>query len=447
MKIYMSEFLDLETFLKHFPIIKMSRNEFMDKFMIMYSTPQSLREIFELKPTKTVKGKDKTIIKDINTDKRYLRREEIIDYFYEIIITGRHKYLSCFYSAYFEFKDPHVLDWDTGDKKIIISYPETFAPYGVVSSQKNDASRRIVRNLYYLELLDKTKVTNTVKSHVSFWESLCNMYNKLQLEDRFFAPSSIEQVLKEKKTKKNGVTINYNTLFYLFQAYQPKASIFNPYTIKWSMDKLLVPSIKTTTPKGKLKIFTPVLSWSSYLLAYMHSKDFSHYVGVDVMPTVCRKSQFLADWYHNSGTNFKSKTSEFYCQPSESLLNDNKFINKYKEDFDCILVCPPYYDMEIYPEGQQSIDLYHDYNTWLKNYWGKTVEMCYKVTKKGGIFAFIGNNYQSLKGKKIPLTEDLQSIVEQCYTPIDMVYLQNRTSPLRVNAKDRTERMYIYIKN
>jgi hypothetical protein len=467
-------FLDLETFLQHFPPYEMSKAEFADRFTVMYRTPQSLSEIFSLQPPGTGKNR-KPIIKDPNTDKRYINRDAIIDYFYEIVITGRHKYLTCFYRAYFEFKDPITLDWNTLDRKSgagsgMITKPEMFAPYSVVSAQRNDASRRLVRNLFYLELLDKTQITNTVKSHVSFWQSLINMYNNLQLEDRFFAPSSIDQVLKEKRSGKGPnphaaiasiEDINYNTLFYLFQAYQPKASIFNPYTIKWIMDRLLVPNIKTGTPVGQLSIYTPVLSWSSYLIAFMQSTDFNRYLGVDVMPSVCSKCEFLSNWYlpklskasktpastrkGNVTDVVPIKKTKFICHPSETL-NPEQLVEWNGEGFDCALVCPPYYDMEIYPEGEQSIDTYKDYQSWLDMYWGRTVEISSKVIKKGGVFAFIANNYQSLQGKKVNLTDDLEAYVKRHFTPVDMVYLQNRTSPLRVNAKDRTERLYVYTK-
>jgi len=441
-------FLTLNDFLIHFPLMNISKKEFVSKFTVTYATPQSLADIFALKNGHG----GRPIIKKPETDKRYINRDAVIDYFYEIIITNRHKYLTLFYQAYFEFKDPLTLKWSGTS---IISTNENFEPYKVISLQKNDASKRLIRNLFYLELLDLTKVTNTVKSQVSFWTSLSNMYNKLQLEDRFFAPSSIDLFLRAKgKAKADGddVTeiklrasssdINYNNLFYLFQAYQPKASIFNPYSIKWILTDIID---KELGYSGKA-LFTPVLSWASYLMAFMHT-DYKEYVGVDVMPTVCDKAEFLSKWYEQKHPlTFKDKKTRILCQPSETLIDDAKFMKQYKEHFDVILVCPPYYDMEIYHEGPQSIDLYPNYDEWLKIYWGKTVEMCAKITKKGGIFALIGNDYQSLDGELFPLTKDLDKIVKRYYKESTMYYLQNRTSPLRVNAKDRTERLFIYKK-
>lgn len=414
-------FLTEAEFLSHFPTPskKITRDEFADLLTVTYKVPQTLNQLFRRE------GKRPVIKRD--DDRRLLRKDDIIDYFYDIVIRNRHKYLKCFYGAYFTFKDPQEMEWErleiTKDPKII-------------SMQRNDASRRLVRNLYYLELLDLTKVTNTVKSKVSFWQSLVNLYNNFQLEDRFFAPSSIDLFLRP-KNKKNPVKgeINYNNLFYLFQAYQPKASIFNPYTIKYILDYVLQPMIKTNTAVGELSLFTPVLSWSSYLFAFMHSQAYRHYVGVDVMPSVCKKTQFLFDWYKNP-----RKTLELHCTPSESLLTHKEF---RKARFDCVLLCPPYYNMETYHEGQQSTESYQTYESWLQSYWEATVEVCYNSTKKGAVFAFIGNNFNDLNGKYYRLADDLLAIAKKYFEFKEMFYLQNRTSPLRVNVKDRTERLFI----
>jgi hypothetical protein len=265
------------------------------------------------------------------------------------------------------------------------------------------------------------------------------MYNKLQLEDRFFARSSIDLFLKEKGTanerKPGSGGINFNNLFYLFQAYQPKASIFNPYSICWVLQNIL---------KGK-RLFTPVLSWASYIPAFMHS-DYEDYVGVDVMPTVCDKAKFLAQYYQDFGAPYNKKTVAIMCCPSESLTTKEDFLKKYKNYFDTILLCPPYFDMEIYSEGEQSIKSYPVYEDWLDKYWRQTVLVCSQVLSPGGTFAMIANDYNTLTGEVRRITEDFDKIVREKFSFNSLYYLQNRTSPLRVNAKDRTERLFVYFK-
>jgi hypothetical protein len=425
-------FLTLSEFLSHFPVVEISKSDFIKNFRVMYSKSLTLEEIFSLDPL--CGGRKKALIKDPSKDIRYLRQDEVAEYFYEIVIRNSHKYLTLFYQSYFQFKDPETLKWDgvellsTNDK---LEYP-------VISLQKNDASRRIIRNLFYMELLDLTKVTNTVKSKVSFWKSLVNMYTHLELEDRFFAPSSVDLFLKEKKTKKNSVSINYNNLFYLFQAYQPKASIFNPYSINWILKNVI------KSPKSGGKIFSPVLSWCSYLVAYMHHPGYDHYVGVDVMKSVCDKAEFLGSWYQKKSRKFRNKKVDIINRPSQELGND--FIKTNRNYFDTVIICPPYYDMEIYHEGEQSIDTYPDYDSWLDGYFRATVEICAQVLKPGGTFAMIANDYYSLKGEFYPLTEDLSSVASEYFTTGKTYYLQNRTSPLRVNSKKRTERLFLFHK-
>lgn len=429
-------FLTLQDFLQHFPQIDISKEEFADTFTIMYSKPQTLNQLLNMVPPTP---KRKPIVKS-KEDTRYLNREQIIEYFYEIIIRNRYKYLELFYQAYFEFKNPTTLKWSGVD--MILKSKVMDAP--VISVQKNDASRRMIRNLFYLELLDLTKVTNTVKSRVSFWRSIVNMYNKLELEDRFFAPSSIDLFLRDKGTKREQLSgikeINHNNLFYLFQAYQPKASIFNPYAIKWTMENIIAKELG----RAPETIFTPVLSWACYLSAFMHIPSYKHYVGVDVMPSVCQKTRFLADWYHQQSAQFKDKKVDIICTPSELLLENKEFLSTYSEYFDTVIVCPPYFDMEIYHEGEQSIDNYPDYQTWLKKYWEATVQLVKLVIKSDGVFAVIANDYQTLNGKSYPLTADLDSVTKKYFKFKGMYYLQNRTSPLRAAAKDRTERLFLY---
>jgi hypothetical protein len=458
--------LTREEFIKKYAITK---EEFRKKFIVTYSGRPTLQDLFDLK----------SVIKTVD-DPRYINRDQITDYFYDIVVTNRQKYLTEFYKSYFELPNSYDLKWDgvnlltpvatNYDEPNFIAAWKHYAespdqddvyssmlaefnkmidqPLSGISMQKNDLSRKIVRNLNYLDILHNTQVTNTCKSKTSFWQTLLNVYNKLELEDRFFAPSSIGLFLREKNGSSGG--INYNNFFYLFQQYQPKASILNPYTINWILKNLLGNG-KTS---GK-KLFTPVLSWVSYTIAFMHS-DWEHYVGVDVMKSVCDRTQFLFDHYidelrptlksQKEIDRLNKKHMDLYCKPSESLLYDDQFIEKYQDYFDAILLCPPYFNMEIYPHGNQSIELYPNYEEWLTKYWEDTVALCYIVLKQGQKFAFIINNYISLKKEEYPLIQDLNMRALKYFKLVGVYNLLNRVSPLRVNHKKRTEMLFVYEK-
>jgi len=440
-------FLTLDKFLAYFPPIKISKKDFARRFTVSYKTPVTLAEIYSQEP-----GAKGSIIKS-RDDVRWRKKQEVIDYFYEIVVQKRHEYLTHFFHSFFDFKDPVAeMTWMNGPdigvkstgstKKNALNLTRKEERAGV-SMQKNDASRRLIRNLFYKDILDYTRITNSVKSKVSFWQTFDNMYNRLILEDRLFAPSSIDLFLKDKRGKDRSVSgdkeTNYVTMFYLIQNYQPKASILNPYTIYWILDNLL---------PGTKRLLTPVLSWGSYLPAFMHLPDSEYYLGIDVIPRVCAKTQWLANWYQSGWPReFGHKEVDVLCQPSESLLDCPDFLEDYGEFFDTVLFCPPYYDMEIYDGGEQSVDTYPDYDSWLEGYWHGTVAMCYLTLRHGGWFAYIANDYYDLDKNFYPLTEDLGSIASEYFTPYATYTLYNRTSPLRANHKDRSEKLFIYRKD
>jgi len=457
-------FLTKDDFLAHFPKKKISRAQFINKFNIMYSRPLTLQNAFSLKPIK-MKHEGETILRKPimkgKNDFRYKNREKIIDFFYQMLVTHRHYYLAKFYEAYFHPKNPFKMKWNS---QIDLKLPNRKNISGsgkTLSIQKNDASKTILRNLFYKELLHETQITNTIKNHISFWQSLLNLYNKFQLEDRFFAPSSIQLFLRPKTSIKipNDLPskkpfpgfnprLNYHNLFYLFQAYQPKASIMNPYFVHWILDNLFSGKSKNN------RIFTPVLSWLAYLVAFFHTDGWSEYVGNDVMKSQCQKARFLADWYWNQGgIDNSEKNVTIYCQPSEELAKNLKFLKKYTNYFDLVLICPPYFDMEIYEhrsfdqKSKQSVDRYEDYQSWLTKYWLPTCRLCYQTCKKDGQFALIINNYFTLTGQYYPLVKDMSQIAKDIgFKEKNTYFLFNRTSPLRVNNKDRTERLIIFHK-
>lgn len=474
-------FLTLSQFLAHFPPLEISREDFLQTFRVTYKGNPTLQSLFNLESA--IKTTD---------DYRYQHREEIADYFYDLAVTGRHRYLTEFYKCYFQFINPYEMKWDgvdiesyrdhhyddeefrssvdtyrqsfqlsRGFKNALKSRVETQKIKALVSSriadpknvnnismQKNDASRRVIRNLNYLDILHFTEITNTCKCKTSFWQTLLNFYNHLILEDRLFCPSSIEQFFQDKVDRDTGLPMtNYNLFYYLIQGYQPKASIINPYTINWILKHHL----------DGPRLLTPVLSWSSYLLAFMHTDTYTEYVGIDVMPEVVDRTRFLYNYYQSDlwdglGEDdprrdlIRSKSIDLWCRPSETLVDDSDWCGQYTSYFDSVLMCPPYFDMEIYPTGEQSINTFKTYSEWLAGYWEPTVKLSLKSLKSGGKFAFIVNNYFTLKGQSYYLIEDLNAIALKYFDLLTCFTLTNRGSPLRMNTKNRTEMLYIYVK-
>jgi len=424
-------FLSLERFLEHFPDKQLTREQFIEQFTIMYSEPITFKNLFNQDnvPNSVIKTMD---------DPRWINREQIISFFYEIVIEKRHVYLSKFFQSFFDFKPPNQLKWDNIDIRLPdrgASAPDQEGPR--LSFQKNDASRVIIRNLFYKEILHETRVTNSVNNTTSFWQTLDNLYNHLKLEARYFAPSSIGLFLKPKIRKTLPNEINYNNLFYLIQSYQSKASVVNSYTINWIFRNLFPPDTSS--------ILTPVLSWASYLMAMMHLPNTHRYLGIDVIPEVCQKTKFLAEYYQKTLNIKPDAQIDILCSPSELLARDPNFMNQYREQFTAAIICPPYFDMELYPGPNQSTETFPTYQEWLEGYWRPTVRLINNCLQPGRQLAVIINDYYDLNKKFYPLTTDLDRITQsEGFEQVGFYLLQNRKSPLRRVTKERTEKLYIY---
>ena len=433
-------FLTLDEFLSYFPSRNLTFQQFQKQAIVTYSPPQYMYDI--------VKGN--TSLTKRKDDIRIRQKEQILNYFYELLVRHKSWYLTQFYCSYFQFRSPRSLLWTTKDDphqiETIIQHPTLSHPYGHSSLriQRNDSSKRLLRNLFYRELLDETMISNTVKSNMSFWNSLLQLFNNYRIEDRLFAPSSISLLLRPKFSTSENETINYNHLFYLFQAYQPKASLLNPYSITYILHEI-VPRYLTSS--SSLRLFSPVLSWGSYLVAFMESHHYSYYLGNDVIPSVCQKTKWLGQNYPKP-RNSPKKYFDITQYPAEHLLRYREFRHFYTSFFDVVICCPPYYKMEEYKGGEQSTETYKTYEEWLTGFWKETVRMIDIVLRKGGVFLLLCNDYQALDGTKYPIIHDLnQCIIEQWNTKPKWVYdLINRTSPLRITKKERLERMFIYVK-
>lgn len=67
-------------------------------------------------------------------------------------------------------------------------------------------------------------------------------------------------------------------------------------------------------------------------------------------------------------------------------------IKSYKDipKVDCVMSCPPYYNLETYSEdANQSSVKYKEYNGWIKEYWYNTVKNCVSILDNNGFFIMI----------------------------------------------------------
>jgi hypothetical protein len=368
-------------------------------------------------------------------DKRMKNTKEWIEFFHEVLIVNRVEVLTRFYNSYLYtpemdnlFSVPVITESIEELEKSLIDEDEK-----TIFIQRKDKLKRVLRNIYAKEMLNGTTITNSIKGKPNFWISLQNFFAG-KIDDRLFAPSSISLYLRDKTLQ---------TPIYLLQQYQSKASILNPAVLY-----LLLNTKLNTSSKNK-KVFTPEMSWSSYLLSFLGTNDtWTGYIGTDVMKNVILKSNMMYSLFKDNNPDNK-KSVKLYNSPSESLLKNKEFLATYTNSIDAVLYCPPYFDMEIYPDnsGNQSIDKFPTYDKWLQGYLFPTLKLCSIVLKKDGKMAvMIGNYHKKLSGEFYDLTSDFQKYMSSISSMklSDTYFLKNRLSPLKNNDKLRGEILFIY---
>ena len=302
---------------------------------------------------------------------------------------------------------------------------------GIIDGTKKVGYGRIVKNLFWEDVYS-TYTTNSLGLPTTY-EVLKKSVEYPFIYRIWKTPSSRKFVELSKEAN--------SRLFNILRGASSKASIFNPNTAAYIINNIL---------KSE-KLLTPCLGWGSYLIGSFNA-NVKHYVGIDVIPSVVDKCRSLCVDYNNNPFNEEFKY-DFYCCPSEQIDKRYNFIDKYREYFDSVFFSPPYFDLEVYEGGEQSIESFPNYQNWLKGYWEETVKMCYSVLEKDGIFSFvIVPQYKSVK-KTIFIGNDLSMIVKKYFTEIGVKQIQWKTQTSLAPAKagkqkesGNTENLYIFKK-
>ena len=259
----------------------------------------------------------------------------------------------------------------------------------MISSKMNNNEKvnykNIIRNMFYKDILEKTK--SGLENNPTYMQVLADFYLHNIIDYKILTPSALHY-------------IKQGRIGSVFSSYYFRASIMNPF---------LVYSLNHSVLKGT-KIFTPTMGWGSYCYGFLESPYVTEYVGTDVIPNVCKKTQQFADTF------YPSKPTTIYCEPSEDLAKNSIFKKKYREHFDVVFFSPPYFRLELYSGGKQSTSRYKSYDEWLDKYWRKTIELCDFVLAPGGKICYILSGYGSENTNgSYNLIQDMNNITKDVF--------------------------------
>ena len=325
-------------------------------------------------------------------------KSSFVKMLYNVFEQDRIRYLTNFYNKSLDIK----------------SYPPDETLPICIQNDKHTIHKNRIRNIYYKELL---QLTNTIQPNIrNFFDVILDLFKHNIIDYKLLTPSSL--LLLDKGT----------SLSSILSAYYFRSSIMNP-TIPYS--------ITTICNTDKIKLFTPTLGWSSYALGALSNPALHEYVGIDVIPKVCRNTEQLLR-KHNIKHNI-------ICKPSEHVHQDTSFLKKYKQHFDLVFFSPPYYELELYEGKLQSTNQYKEYPEWLEKYWRPTVQLCHHVLASNSIMSYIVSGYKH-KGKYINLSKDMNSIMKQeGFTLKRSIHISTKNIKI-TKHKDLREKLYIFTK-
>ena len=96
--------------------------------------------------------------------------------------------------------------------------------------------------------------------------------------------------------------------------------------------------------------------------------------------------------------------ADIYNEPVEKVLPLLQPI------YDMILTSPPYFNLELYTQGQQSTATYKDWDSWVKHWLKPTVLGCLAILTIGGTSCWSVKNFKS--DKTYPLADEVKKIHE-----------------------------------
>jgi hypothetical protein len=274
--------------------------------------------------------------------------------------------------------------------------------------------KNIIRNMFYKDILQNTK--SGLENIPSFLDVLGDFYLRGIIDYKLLTPSSLHY-------------IQQGRLGSVYSSYYFRASIMNP----------LVPySINHSYLKGR-RIFTPTLGWGSYCYGFLECPMVEEYVGVDVIPAVCKKTAEFAEKFYGS------KKTTIFCEPSENLLGHATFRQKYKEYFDVVFFSPPYYRLEMYSGKNQSTEKYKSYEEWLEKYWSGTMELCHWVLRPGGKMCYILSGYGSNNTKgSYDLLGDMNDLAKKRFGGSPKVFEMGNKNANMTKHRETGEKIMVF---
>lgn len=170
------------------------------------------------------------------------------------------------------------------------------------------------------------------------------------------------------------------------------------------------------------RVLDPCVGWGGRMIGSLAAG--AEYIGCEPDPQTFQGLQgILTDIEHES---------ELYNEPAEQRLPKIP-----SQSVDMILTSPPYYTLEIYTGGNQSVKENMSWDTWVSTWLRPVIIECLRCLKVGG------KSCWSVKNFKYPLADVVRDIhVEQGFKQLETITMKGPNRPSL--TKPSEEQTFVY---
>jgi hypothetical protein len=169
-----------------------------------------------------------------------------------------------------------------------------------------------------------------------------------------------------------------------------------------------VTKYRTNTSKAIVQFFDakrvldPCTGWGGRLLGTLAAAADTEYVGCEPDPKTAEGlRQILADPAIPASVRVRGQIIE---KPAEEAMAEIALLPK----FDLILTSPPYFNLEIYTAGEQSIGKWTTWDEWVSEWYKPLILNSLSRLKEGGVSCWSVKNFKT--DKKYPLADVTKKI-------------------------------------
>jgi len=197
----------------------------------------------------------------------------------------------------------------------------------------------------------------------------------------------------------------------------------------------LVSKYKTTTTKAIVqyfqarRVFDPCIGWGGRMLGTISAYSDSFYIGCEP-DTNTYKS--LTDMLQQD---FIDKRATIINDVAENSFQYLKLLPK----FDMILTSPPYFNLEIYTSGNQSINTFTTWDDWVSKWLKVVILSSLEMLKEGGVSCWSVKNFKT--DKAYPLADETIKIHKEAgWDIVKTVKITGSARPGQKRVEDGKEK-------